>query len=92
VVEDMISATPPQIIIQFQKHRRQIRGRKFENHVSSNIISNQEKNNSRAVTVTSSRTDQHKNSVFIRTAIDWNHLEESIVITGNIEEFKNCSI
>jgi hypothetical protein len=86
VVEGMIPATPPQNIIQFQKPKRQILERKFENQVSSNIISNQEIKKPHS----SDRTDQHMIFPLIRTAIDWNHLEESTVNTGNIEEFKTA--
>jgi hypothetical protein len=92
MVEDMIPASQRLDFIESQKPKRQIRARKFENHESRNIISNKKiRINSRTVTFLPNKTDQHKNSLFtpVRTAMDWTHLEESIVNIKKIEEFKS---
>jgi hypothetical protein len=44
-------------------------------------------NNTHAVVVEHPNPEQYKNSLFIRTAIDWNHIENSLVIAKNTEEF-----
>ena len=74
--------------IRHQKPKRHIRARTFQDCETTNIINSQVRNNTRAVVVEHSNTEQHKNSLFIRTAIDWNHLENSLVTAKTTEEFK----
>ena len=51
----------------------------FKDYVTSNILDSQVTNNSKCFQVPASWTDQYKNSFFVRTAIDWNHLADDIV-------------
>ena len=90
VVEGQIPAIPPDSYIKFQRNKRNIKPKTFENFESSNIIHFRSRNNSRPVEIPNSRTEQHRNSFFIRTASDWNHLSDEIVCAKKIEEFKNA--
>ena len=46
--------------------------------------------NTRAVAIPENKTDQFRNSLFVKTAIDWNHLDEETVNTKKLEEFKTA--
>ena len=90
VVEGMIPAIQPDDYINFQKPKRQIRAKRFEDYTSKNIVTNQERINTRAVAIPENKTDQFRNSLFVKTAIDWNHLDEETVNTKKLEEFKTA--
>jgi hypothetical protein len=79
VVEGQIPAIPPHEYISYQKPKRNIRARTFQDCETTNIVNSQVRNNTRAVVVEHPNTEQYKNSLCIRTAIDWNHLENSLV-------------
>ena len=87
VVEGQIPAIPPHEYIRHQKPKRHIRAKTFKDCETTNIINSQVRNNTRAVVVEHSNTEQHKSSLFIRTAIVWNHLENSLVTAKTTEEF-----
>lgn len=88
VVEGQIPALPPDDLITFQRPKRQIRATNYKDCVTKNIIDNQVRNNQRSVVVPPSKTEQYRNSLFVRTTIDWNHLEDSIVCVNKTEDFK----
>ena len=89
VVEGQIPAIPPHEYTSHQKPKRHIRARTFQDCETTIIVNSQVRNNTRAVVVEHSNTEQYyRNSFFIRTAIDWNNLENSLVITKTTEEFK----
>ncbi|XP_071166247.1 uncharacterized protein [Mytilus edulis] len=90
VVERKIPALPPDDLIQFHRPKRQIKATTYNNFVTKNIIDHQVRNNKRAVIVPTSKTEQYKNSIFVRTAINWNHLEDSVVCATTTEEFKSA--
>jgi len=90
VVEGQIPALPPDDIIKFHRPKRQIKAKSFENFDTKNIIEKQVRNNKRAVVIPHTRTEQYKNSLFVRTAIDWNHLDDRVVCVSKTEEFKSA--
>ncbi|CAC5403687.1 unnamed protein product [Mytilus coruscus] len=90
VVEGKIPALPPDDLIKFHRPKRQIRATTFNNFIIKNIRDQQVRNNKRAVIVPNSKTDQFKNSIFVRTAVEWNHLEDSVVCVTTTEEFKTA--
>ena len=97
VVEGQLPAIPPHEYISHQKPKRHIRARTLQDCETTNIVNSQVRNNTRAVVVEHSNTEQYRNSLFIRTVIDWNHRENSLVIAKTTEEFKgllatSCSI
>jgi hypothetical protein len=98
LVKGQIPAIPPHEYISHQKPKRHIRARTFQDCETTNSVNLQVRNNTRAIVVEHSNTDQYRNSLFIRTAINWNHLENSLVIVKTTEEFKgllatlNCAL
>ena len=90
VVEGQIPALPAEDFIKTHKPKRQIRAKAYKDHETTNIIDKQVRNNSKAVVVPAARTDQYKNSFFIKTAIDWNHLEDNTVCAKTVEGFKSA--
>jgi hypothetical protein len=59
---------------------------KFDNCISTNIVTRQSRINSKSVKVPEAKSEQYKNSFFIRTAIDWNNLEDNIVQSKTTED------
>ena len=49
------------------------------NGKSCNPVNNYARNNNRPLVVTHCNTEEHKNSFFLRTAVDWNRLENNVV-------------
>jgi hypothetical protein len=79
VVEGLVPALPPQKFVSAQKQGRRIKTIKQQDFVTTNIIKNYSRNNDRAFSVPHCRTEQQKNSFFVRTISDWNQLDNTIV-------------
>ena len=90
VVEGQIPALPAEDFIKSHKPKRQIRAKAYKDHETTNIIDKQVRNNSKAVVVPAVKTDQYKNSFFIKTAIDWNHIKDNTVCAKTMEGFKSA--
>lgn len=90
VKEGKITAMPPQNFIQTQPHRRRIVPTNFKDFEVSNIVKNQARKNSQCVKVPTANTAQYRHSFFVKTAIDWNNLDENIVNSADIDTFKNA--
>ena len=50
----------------------------------------QAKNNTKCFDIPSSKSLQFSNSFFVKTLIDWNHLEDSVVCATSVESFKSA--
>ena len=90
VAEGQIPAMPSSDFITRNKGKRQIRPKKFDNCISTNIVTKQSRINSKSVKVPEAKSEQYKNSFFVRTAIDWNNLEDNIVQSKTTEDFKTA--
>ena len=91
VVEGQVPAMPPDLFVNYQKPKRQI-GAKFDNCVTTNIVTSSVRSNSKCIAIPPRRTDQYKYSFFVRTAVDWNHLDENTVSAEKLESFSSpCS-
>ena len=89
VVEGLVPAVPPQQFLKpKQNNKRQIRAKRFADCISNNIVAKSETCNSKAFEIPRSYTDQYKQSFFVSTLIDWNHLDNSIVSSSTIDSFK----
>ena len=64
--------------------------KKCENYQATNIVEKQIKNKTKWFDITSSKTHQFSNSFFVKTLIDWNHLEDSVVWATSVESFKSA--
>ena len=84
-------ALPPQDFLKpITKPKRRIKAKSFSDYDSKNPISKYVINNSRGFNLLSSRGDQYKNSFFVRTVVDWNHLKEDVVNCKTVKSFQSA--
>ena len=88
VVEGQIPAIPSEDFVKFNKPKRLIRAKTYSDCETTNIVQSSVRNNSRSVVIPNCKTDQYRHSFFVRTSIDWNHLEEDTVRATKLEDFK----
>ena len=88
VVAGQIPAMPPDQLLDFHRQKRQIRAKTFEHYESKNIVQTSVRNNSKAVVIPRSNTEQYRHSFFVLTALDWNHLDDNAVLAEKPEGFK----
>jgi len=88
VVEGSLPAIPPEEYVIPHRPKRAVYVRTFKDHVTSNILDSQVTNNSRCFRVPPSKSEPYRHSFFVRTIIDWNHLEADIVDAPSTEAFR----
>ena len=73
-----------------KRRKRAVKAKKFEDYVSTNIIENQVTNHTRCFDPQISATDttEYRNSFFVKTIVDWNHLEEFTAWSPSVEDFR----
>ena len=62
----------------------------FENCETKNILDRHISNNDRGYIVEHCKTEQLKHSFFVRTVVEWNHLNTATVRTETVESFKQA--
>ena len=87
-LEGQIPAIPPDQSISLQKQKRRIKAKTFADYETTNIIETSVRNNSKSVVIPPAKTEQYRNSFFVRTAINWNHLDDNTVSSTKVESFK----
>jgi hypothetical protein len=90
VVEGLVPALPPTSFVKNAKQKRQIKAKKYSDYQTVNIVNKHVCNNSKSLTIPSSKTQQYKHSFFVDTCIHWNHLPEEVVHAPSIESFKSA--
>ena len=90
IVGGMVPAINADEYFIHQRAKRHIKARQFENFQSSNIVEKSVVNNSKGYIVPNSNTEQFRNSFFVKTVIQWNHLEESVVTAETVEGFRSA--
>ena len=89
VVEGLVPAMHPQNFIELQKSKRQIRPRRDPNFdYKNNTIDKFIRNNDKCIVIKSANSEQFKNSFFIRTAVDWNQLDNSVIQAKTPDSFR----
>ena len=88
VVEGLVPAMPPEHLFTFSKAGRKIRPKRNSSFETSNIVNRYTRNNNRSLEIKPCRTSQQRNSIFIRTAVEWNHLDDSTVNLKTTAAFK----
>ena len=88
VVEGLVPAMPPEHFFTFSKPGRKIRPTRNSSFETSNIVNSYTRNNNRSLEIKPCRTSQQRNSFFIRTAVEWNHLDDSTVSLKTTAAFK----
>ena len=76
VVEGHVSAINKDDYIQPQRQRRTIRATQFNDYEHKNSVDNYSTNNSKCYKPIPAKTENFKNSFFVRTIYDWNKLVE----------------
>ena len=92
VVEGLVPAIEPEDFLKKSRPKRKISTKKFDNFETTNIIEKQVKNNTKCFNIPPSKTPQYTNFFFVKTIIDWNHLEDTIVRAPSVESFKTALI
>ena len=88
VVEGLVPAINPEEYLKPQKQKRRIKPRTYENFKSVNIVEKHSVNHDRGYEIEQCHSEQLKNSFFIKTVIEWNHLEQEVVHAETAEGFK----
>ena len=90
VVEDLIPAMPPKDFLKFQRPGRNIKPKKDQNFVYSKTpVDNYMRNNDRCLVILDATSAQYKNSFFIKTASEWNTLDNTVVHAKSPDIFKD---
>ena len=80
IMKGHIPAMPPEnFLTPADRSRRRIRPTTFKDCSYDNSIARQEIRNSCGLKIPDSKTEQYKNSFFVRTVADWNKLEDTVV-------------
>ena len=69
VVKGLVPPIPPEKFLQPTRQKRQIRAKTYTNFATSNIIDSQVTNKNRSDKVDQCKTEQYRNSFFVRTTI-----------------------
>ena len=88
VVKGQVPAVPIDHYLIKQRPKRNIRAKQFKNCVQNNIVENYVNNNSQCFQPIQAKTDNFKNSFFVRTILDWNKLNENSVNSGTLDSFR----
>ena len=76
VVEGLVPALSPDVFLKPEKPKRQIKARQYTNYISKNIVDGHRVTNDRSFVIKNCRTEQLKQSFFIKTVVEWNHLDQ----------------
>ena len=71
--------------------KRRIKAKQYTACFSKNIIDNQVTNNSKCFRPVQCNSDNYRNSFFLRTIIDWNHLDEDLVRAKTVDGFRKAA-
>ena len=89
VVEGQVSAINKDDYIQPKRQRRTIRATRFKDYEHKNIVENYSANNSKCYKPIPAKTENFRNSFFVRTIYDWNKLDDSVINSGSVNSFRN---
>ena len=89
VVEGLVPAMPHnQFFHPKNKNKRQIKAKKFDDCITKNVVDKSATCNTRPFLVPNSLTEQYRNSFFVRTTEEWNHLDNCVVTATSVDNFK----
>ena len=84
----LVPAMPPEHFSTVSKPGRKIRPKRNSSLETSNIVNSYTRNNNRILEIKPCMTSQQRNSFFIRTAVEWNHLDDSTINLKSLPAFK----
>ena len=80
VVEGSVPGLPPvNFIKEHNQNKRKITPKQYSDCVTSNIIIRSARKNSKALEVPQGKTEEFRNSFFVKTVVDWNNLSDEYV-------------
>ncbi|KAH3847644.1 hypothetical protein DPMN_089973 [Dreissena polymorpha] len=85
----MVPAIPKEEYLRLAK-KRQVKVKTDKDFKTTNIIERYSIKNNRGLKVKSVNTELYKNSFLIKTAVDWNYLDNNIACANTIEGFKTA--
>jgi len=92
IANDLTPALPAgDFLTQSSSERRRVRPTAYDGYETHNIIQRQAKNNSRCFKVPPSKTDQYRNSFFVRTVVEWNSLPDDVVKLPTLSSFASAT-
>ena len=89
VINNKIPALPPTKFLTPKPPGRKVTAKTYKDHITTNIVSNHTHNNTIPYKIPQATTPQYKNSFFVKTVIDWNHLDNTTATSTNIETFRS---
>ncbi len=90
ITEDKIPSINPSDYFIKQRPKRRVKAKTFTDCETSNIVINSVCNNSKCYIIPRVKTDQMRNSFFVRTVPRWNQLDEVTVQAGSTASFKEA--
>ncbi|XP_070198630.1 uncharacterized protein [Littorina saxatilis] len=91
IINGLVPALPPDsFLTPVSVSRRRVKPKAYEGYESQNILQRQATNNSRCFKAPTSKTDQYRNSFFIKTVIEWNNLSEATVTLTTPSAFSSA--
>ena len=89
MVEGHVLAINKDDYIQPQRQRQAILATRFKDYEHKNIVEIYSTNNSKCYKPIPAKTENFKNSFFVRTIYDKNKLDDSVINSDSVNSFKN---
>ena len=90
VVEGLVPAIPPNEFLKPSRQKRQVKVKTSKIMKLKKILDRHISNNDRGYIVEHCKTEQLKHSFFVRTVVEWNHLNTATVRAETVESFKQA--
>ena len=90
LVESLVPAISPSDFVTKTRPKILIKSRQCSDFISQNIVENNVINNSKGLVYQRPNTEPFKNPFFIKTVLDWNHLDDNTVNQSSLESFKTA--
>ena len=90
IVEGLVPAIPCDKFLEKQKSGRQRKTTQSSDFLTQNPVENYVRNNNKCFKIQPCNTEQLKNSFFIRTTVEWNHLSDKIVNSQSVPCFRSA--
>ena len=92
MVEGHVPAINIEHYLKSQRPKRTIRAKQYDDFITKNIIENSVCNNSKCFKPVITKTENYRNSFFVKTVYDWNKLSEDIVTCDSLETLRHLQL
>ena len=90
VVEGLVPAIPSEKYITFSKRKRQAKTKTFDDYIQQGEITSNISKNTKTLLTPTSKTNQYKNSFFVKTPLEWNKLSDNTVNQKTTQGFRSA--